>query len=107
MGRGGQELLNDEPRQLATEDEQLRDALADLSEAQLALTARLGTKTMSREVMAFSGKLPYDARLMFEVIMGNNPWTHRLTERTFSIADVFGEIRKLELVCGEGSQRID
>jgi hypothetical protein len=100
-------LMTEEMQRLAGADEQLREAVADLSEAQRALTARLGTKTLFREIRALAGDLPYDARLMFEVVTGNDPWIHRLTERTFTLANVFGEIRKVEIECAEGKQRID
>lgn len=100
-------LLNEEMRQLATEDVQLRDALENLSLAQANLTARMGTKTLSREVTALSGTLPYGAQSMFEVIMGNNPWTHRLVHRAFTFAEVYGEIRKVQVECAEGIRRLD
>jgi hypothetical protein len=102
-----QRLLSDEMRQLTLEDKALRDAMSDLSEAQLALALRAGNKTLFRQVTAASGTLPYGATLMFEVIMGNDPWDHFLTQRTFTIANVFGEIRRMEIQCVEDGQRID
>ena len=62
--------------------------------------------TLSRQVTAVIGTLPYDANLMFEIIMGNNPWRHPLTEHTFTIANVFGEVRKITVECAEGRRRI-
>ncbi len=102
-----QRLLDAEMRQLATEDEQLQQAIAEFSQAQFALTLARGTTTLSRQVTATSGSLPYDAELMFEIIMGNEPFRHRLTRQTFTIADVLGEIRKLDVECAEGRRRID
>ena len=99
--------LNAELRGLATTDEQLKQAVASLGQAQMAYRLSVGNTTLSRQVSATLGKLPYDAELLFEVTMGNDPWQHRLTHRTFTIADVFGEIRKLEVECAEGSERID
>jgi hypothetical protein len=101
------QLLADEMRQLAAEDEQLRQAFANLSEAELALTTRLGNRTLSRQVSAISGSLPYEAELIFEIIVGNEPWRHRLTRHTFTIAHVFGEIRRLRVECAEGSRQLD
>ena len=66
-----------------------------------------GNRTLSRQVSANLGRLPYDAELLFEVIMGNDAWQHPLTQRTFTIADVSGEIRKLEFDCAQGNERID
>jgi hypothetical protein len=102
-----QRLLSAEMKRLATEDKKLRDAMANLSAAQLALAVRTGNQTLFREVTATSGELPYGAARMFEVIMGNNPWDHLLTRRTFTVAHVFGEIRRLEIQCVEDGQRID
>jgi hypothetical protein len=99
--------LDAEMRQLAAEDAQLRDALAEFSAAQLALNLARGTTTLSRQVTAASGTLPYGAELMFEIVMGNKPWTHSLTRQTFTIADLVGEIRRLTVECDEGRERID
>ncbi len=102
-----QQLLNAELRQLSASDEQLSAAVAALAKAQFELTLAIGKTTMHREVMAASGNLPHDAKRMFEIIMGNDPWLHRLTERTFTIADVTGTIRKLALDCAENNRRLD
>lgn len=51
--------------------------------------------------------MPYGAELMFEIIMGTKPFRHRLTRPTFTIADVLGEIRKLEVECLEGRRRFE
>jgi hypothetical protein len=101
-----QDLLIAEMQRLTAEDEQLKQASADLAAAQYALMLRRGTQTMSRQAPP-TLELPYGAKLIFEVIMGNDPWKHPLTERTFTIANVFGELRKIEVECAEGSQRID
>jgi hypothetical protein len=102
-----QRQLADELRGLAEKDEQLEAAVAELAQAQTALLLRVGNVTLSRQVTAALGTLPYDAKLMFEVIMGNNPWRHVLTQRTFTIANVFGDVRKVSVECDEGSRRID
>ncbi|HJR70619.1 MAG TPA: hypothetical protein VKA43_11300 [Gammaproteobacteria bacterium] len=102
-----QRLLDAEMRQLATEDEQLQEAIAEFSQAQFALTLARGKTTLSRQVTAASGSLPYGAELMFEIIMGVHPFRHRLSRQTFTIADVLGEISRLTVDCTEGRRRID
>jgi hypothetical protein len=102
-----QRLLREELRQLAAQDEQLREAMSDLMDAQIELLLRQGKTTVYRDVSAFLGEQAHGAKRVFEVVMGNQPWSHRLTQRTFTIANVFGEIRKLQLDCAEGSQRLD
>jgi hypothetical protein len=104
---GTERLLSNEMRQLALEDEELRDAMLELSEAQLALAMRTGNKTLFRQITAASGTLPYGATLMFEVIMGNDPWDHLLTQRTFTLAHMFGDVRRMAIQCVEDGQRID
>lgn len=99
--------LNDELRQLATTDEQLKQAVAGLGQAQMAYWLSAGNRTLSRQVSATLGELPYDAERLFEVIMGNDPWRHPLARRKFTIADVFGEVRNLGVECAEGRERID
>jgi hypothetical protein len=101
-----QQLMIEEMRRLTGEDEQLKQANADLAGAQYELTLSLGVQTLARQAPP-NVELPYDAKLMFEVIMGSDPWKHPLTERTFTIANVFGEVRKMEIECAEGKQRID
>ena len=101
-----QRQLNDEMRQLTATDAQLRDAVLDLGQAQLAHDLSVGNRTLSRQVSANLGQLPYNAELLFEVIMGNDAWRHPLTQRTFTIADVSGEIRKLEFDCAGGNERV-
>lgn len=99
--------LDAEMRRLAAEDPDLQDAIAEFSAAQLALLLARGTTTLSRQVTAASGTLPYGAELMFEIIMGNKPFIHSLTRQTFTITDVVGEIRRLTVECGEGRERMD
>jgi len=93
-------------QRLTAEDEQLGDANADLADAQYALMLSQGIQTLARQAPP-NVELPYGAKLMFEVIMGNDPWKHPLTEHTFTIANVFGEIRKIEIECADGKQRLD
>ena len=101
-----QQQLIEEMRRLTSEDEQLKQANANLADAQYALMLRLGIQTLTRQAPP-NVDLPYGAKRMFEVIMGSDPWKHPLTERTFTIANVFGDVRKLEVECAEGKQRLD
>jgi hypothetical protein len=102
--------LDDEFRQLVRERPELATAVHEFltKENEYKEAAGVGNATLSRQVSAAPGdELPYDAELLFEVIVGNDPWRHPLTQRTFTIANVFGDIRKLALECAEGSERVD
>jgi hypothetical protein len=104
------ERLDQEFRQLVRARPELMTAVYELlvKENEYREVAGVGNTTLSRQVTAtLGGELPYDAELLFEVIMGNDPWHHPLTQRTFTIANVFGEIDRLELECAEGRERID
>src|SRR5262245_63193992 len=72
-------------------------AVADLGDAQQAYRLRVGNTTLSRQVSATLGELPYDAERLFEVIMGNNPWRHRLTQRSEEHTSELQSLR--HLVC--------
>jgi hypothetical protein len=104
--RRAQNQLIAEMQRLTAEDEQLRQANAGLAEARYALMLVEGIQTMSRQAPP-TLELPYGAKLMFEVIIGTDPWKHPLTERTFTLANVSGELRRIKVECAEGSQRID
>jgi hypothetical protein len=96
--------LDDEFRRLVRERRELATAINEFLAKE---NEYKGNGTVSREVSASVGELPYGAQRLFEVIMGHNPWQHPLTQRTFTIANVFGEVRKLELECAEGRERLD
>ena len=51
--------------------------------------------------------MPFDAKRAYEVRIGREPWDVALTERTFTLAAVAGEVRKLRVKCAQGSKRID
>ena len=102
-----QQLLNAEMRDLVGEDEQLRRAVTNLSEARLALVREQGNVTLVREVSPVNGNLPSDTARVFEVIMGNDPYRLRLMQRTFAVANVVGTIRKIGVDCAEGKQRLE
>jgi hypothetical protein len=105
-----QQLLTEELRRLAHEDEALGRAISQWAEAQLELAQRTGRRpdwTMSHAVAAGEQTLPYDALRKVEVRIGAEAWSHKLTHRTFTIAHVTGEIRGLALDCLEGDTRLD
>ena len=49
--------------------------------------------------------MPFGAKLMFDVQIGRDRWSHRLTHHTFEVAHVTGKIRHLEVECDEGRER--
>jgi hypothetical protein len=104
-----QRRLSEEAQRLALEDEALGEAVLQLGQARLALAARTGGRedvTRWRQVSAGSEGLPYDAERMFEVKVGGAPWSHLLTQPTFTISSVTGNIRSLTLNCKE-DERIE
>ena len=101
-------LLVEEIRRLAVEDEELLQALTRLANLQNALKdsrrsretlAALSARQQAAGERADDDLLPYDAGLMAEVRVGREPWDHALTLRTFTIAQVYGEIRAIEVAC--------
>jgi hypothetical protein len=46
---------------------------------------------------ADEGALPYDAAVAADVRIGRKPWTHTLTQRTFTFAHVYGEIQQIAI----------
>ena len=105
------QLLDEEMRGLAAEDEELRRSLTrlvTLTEAQrgdglppaFLVTASVQEKAAETE-------LPYDAALRTSVRIGRDPWTYTLALGTFTIAHVYGEIRRIEVQCeGRRKQRL-
>jgi hypothetical protein len=106
-----QRRLYDEMRRLALQDAQLRETLVRLGNAQETLAARRGGRapapTLEREVSAGDGDLPFGAQRVFQVKIGADPWSHALTQHSFTIAQVTGEIRSIDLDCDEGSERLE
>lgn len=104
-----QRLLEEEMQRLATEDAELREAFLHMGRAMQALSAVTGARpawTLFREVGADAGGLPFGAQQVFEVQVGFDPWTHSLTNRTFTIGEVSGSIRGLDLECAENAMRL-
>ena len=72
-------------------------------EAQMAGQPR---HAAAQQIQAGSNGLPYAARAMFVVRAGKEPWSHPLTESTFTIANVAGEVRDVDLRCAQGERSI-
>jgi hypothetical protein len=101
-------LLLLEMQRLASEDPALREAMAHLYEARTAAGEALasgGVETASIE-MPTDG-LPFDAKRAYVVRVGRTPWSHTLTQRTFTLGQVDGDVRKLEIECGDFRKRLD
>jgi hypothetical protein len=102
-------LLEDEFRRLVAEDPGLRESVAHLAEARGALAEQMGTadgETASVPISSDAAGLPFAAERVFAVRIGRTPWSHVLTERTFTLADVTGAVRALELECGGKRRRL-
>lgn len=102
-------LLETEMRRLLAEDPELRAAVTRLNQARAALGEALGAggvQTASLEVPPSDG-LPFGAKRAFVVRIGREPWSHALEQRTFTMAEVNGKVRKLELACGKERKRLD
>jgi len=96
-------LLREELTRLAAEDPGLQEALQNLAAARSALAQELGTtdgETASIEITSDDQGLPFAAQRVFVVRIGRTPWSHALIERTFTLGQVTGTVRGLELECG-------
>ena len=105
-----QQRLRDAMRRLATEDPQLHDAILRVGKAQDALAEQTGAPavhSVSRELEAGEAGLPFNAKRAFEGRVGQEPWYLDLTQRTFTLGAVTGEIRALRVKCDQGNKRID
>lgn len=105
-------LLADEMQRLTAEDEELLAAVTRLANLRQTLEdakdMQRGSKsTREREVPDNDGKLAFDAESVFEVRIGRKPWTHDLTQRTFAIARVYGEIRDVGVECAEREEKLE
>lgn len=103
-------LLDAEMRRLVADDPELMAAVARLNRAHAALGRSLAARspeTFSFEVPPTGGSLPYDAARAFIVRIGREPWRHALEQRTFTLAQVEGEVRGLELECGAERKRLE
>jgi hypothetical protein len=108
--KGG--LLEEEMQRLAREDETFLKTvvrLANLTEAsdsrRMPRAAIEGTGTL-REWVAREDELPYGAAAIYEVRIDRTAWMHTLSWPTFAIADVYGEIRSIELRCPDRIEQL-
>jgi hypothetical protein len=88
--------------QLAHKDPALHDAMMRVGQARLALETVTGAKaewTLYRDVAPGDEGLPFGAKRLVEVRVGEASWNHSLTSRTFTIGSVTGGIRGLRLRC--------
>jgi hypothetical protein len=103
-------IVVDEMQRLAREDPVLRAAMIRLGQAYQALEAVSGTRpewTLYRDVPAGNEGLPFAARRVVEVRIGDAPWRHSLTARTFTIAAVDGRIRGMHVECETQDTRLE
>lgn len=99
-------LLTDEMERLTAEDDELLAAVTRLANLKESLEVGKGIQretksTVDREIHNPNGELAFDAKSVVEVHIGRKPWTHDLTERTFTIARVYGEIRDIQVECDQ------
>ena len=107
------ELMSDEMRQLVAQDSKLRRAVSHLGELQLqaggavAREAARKLDTSAHVVTSAEAALPYDAALRADVLIQREPWSHELTQQVFTIAELDGEIGRIEVECSEHSTHLD
>ncbi len=106
-----QHRLTLKAEQLAATDENFGAALKRLGEAQEEYAEAVGDDpkkglTRSFQMTPSSEGLPFGAKRMDEVLFGHDNWKHALTQRTFTLSQVVGEIRKMQLECDHGGQRL-
>jgi hypothetical protein len=104
--------MADEMRRLAIEDDDFRSASARLAvlEAQLEEETRSDSESSrSAAYIATASEqvLPYDARVMADVLIGRDSWEHTLTNPTFAIAHLLGEVESIRVRCGRNRARFD
>lgn len=104
-----QRRLEEEMRRLTLQDPELGEAVAELGRAMQAMAAATGSQkgwTLFREIPVGTDGLPFGAARMFEVRIGNAPWSHALTGSTFTIGQLSGVIRGLEIDCAENATQL-
>jgi hypothetical protein len=107
-----QSLLAAELRRLAATDPELQQAAfrlgtleQALSQGRMPMPPTAGTE--ERVLTPGEGqKLPYDATVVTDVHIGPEPWTHVLRWQTFTIANLFGRLRSLEVRCNGQAERL-
>lgn len=94
--------------QLAHDDPALGAAVGRLGVAYRALnvvTESQAGETSQAELNA--EELPFDAQHLFEVRVGNVAWSHSLTSRTFTLANVDGRIHDLNVACDKTAAKLN
>jgi hypothetical protein len=95
------ELLRQEMRRVAAEDEEFRRSLVRFADLKQAFDGAMHDPagTASAERTAAQEALPYGAARAVDVHMGRRPWRHPLAERTFTFAELKGQLSRLEISC--------
>ena len=104
-----QKELTDAMRRATAQDPELQQDIVHFVAAKRALEAQMVGQprhSAAQEIAPGANGLPYDARAMFVVRAGKEAWSHPLKQGTFTIADVAGEVRDLELHCAQGDRPI-
>ena len=104
-----QKELTDALRRATAQDPQLQQDIVRFVAAKRTLEAQMAGQprhSAAQQIDPGAGGLPYDARAMFVVRAGKEPWSHPLTQPTFTIANVAGEVRDLDLRCSQGERTI-
>lgn len=104
-----QKELTDAMRRATAQDPQLQQDIVRFVAAKRALESQMARQprhAAAQQIEPGANGLPYDARAMFVVRAGKEPWSHPLTQSTFTIANVAGEVRKLDLQCTQGERTI-
>jgi hypothetical protein len=103
-------LVMKELTQLAYQDPVLHDAMVRVGQAMQALEVVTGSRaewTLYRDVPAGAEGLPFDAKRLVEVRVGEVAWNHPLTSRTFTIGSVTGRIRDVRVQCGKLNKKLE
>ena len=99
-------LMREQMMRVAAEDEQFQTELVRFVKLKEGLesAARSPSRTKAVATAGRNGSLAYDAALAADVHIGRQPWHHALTHRTFTFAEVHGEMGRLEIKCGERTE---
>jgi len=105
-----EQVIMKEMGQLANKDPALHDAMMRVGQARLALEAVTGSGpeyTLYRDVDAGEEGLPFGAKRLVEVRVGDVAWNHPLTSHTFTIGSLMGRIKGLRLRCDRYDKNLD
>jgi hypothetical protein len=108
--RDTERRVQDELRRLAQGDPILRADVERLGDAYRALNVMVGSptgETLSAELDPGAAESPFAAQHLFEVRVGDVAWNHSLAGRTFTLANVQGQIRGLRVECDKTERSLD